>query len=174
MADAYERIYEYIRGLEVIDRHEHLPLLEAQRDRVTDVHKEYLTYYCCRDLVSAGLPHKDLERVQRMDDDIRTKWSIVAPFWEAARHTGYGRSLDIAVQQLYGIDRISGDTIEALDAKFRESLAPDGTWSTGGHTSTPVRLFAAGPGAEAFAGDLDNTDVPKRIADAIGIGPFPD
>ena len=124
MADAYEKIYEFISGLEVIDTHEHLPLFEAQRDRDTDVLKEYLTHYFCRDLVSAGLPQKDLERVQRMDDDIKTKWSIVAPCWEVARHTGYGRSLDIAVKRLYEIDGISGDTIEELDAKFRESLAP--------------------------------------------------
>jgi len=45
--------------------------------------------------------------------------------------------------------------------------------SEGDHTATPVRVFAFGPGAERFAGEMDNTDIPRRIAEALGIGPFP-
>ena len=126
MASAYEKIYEFIRGLEVIDTHEHLPLFEDQRDKDTDVLKEYLQHYFSCDLVSAGLPPADLERVRRMDDDIGTKWSIVAPYWEVARHTGYGRSLDIAVKTLYGIDGISGETVGALNEAFQKTLS--GGW----------------------------------------------
>jgi alkaline phosphatase len=44
------------------------------------------------------------------------------------------------------------------------------SWSTGSHTATRVRVFAFGPGAQQFSGDLDNTDIPKRIADSIGVG----
>lgn len=125
MTNAYEKIYEHLCGLEVIDTHEHLPLFEDQRDKNTDVLKEYLTHYFSRDLVSAGLTLKDLARVnERMDDDIETKWSLVAPYWEAARHTGYGRSLDIAVKTLYQLDRISGETIGELNRKFLETLSP--------------------------------------------------
>lgn len=47
-------------------------------------------------------------------------------------------------------------------------------WSTGGHTATRVRVFAFGPGAQRFSGDLDNTDIPKRTADSIGAGPLGD
>ena len=46
------------------------------------------------------------------------------------------------------------------------------SWSTGSHTATRVRVFAFGPGAQQFSGDLDNTDIPKRIADSIGVGPL--
>ncbi|UCC69021.1 MAG: alkaline phosphatase, partial [Armatimonadota bacterium] len=46
-------------------------------------------------------------------------------------------------------------------------------WSTTGHTATRVRVFAYGPGAELFTGEMDNTDIPKRIAEVLGIGPFP-
>jgi alkaline phosphatase len=45
--------------------------------------------------------------------------------------------------------------------------------SEGDHTSTPVRVFATGPGAARFTGEMDNTQIPSRIADALGIGPFP-
>jgi alkaline phosphatase len=43
---------------------------------------------------------------------------------------------------------------------------------TAGHTATPVRVFAFGPGAEQFTGEMDNTDIPKRIAAVLGLGPF--
>jgi alkaline phosphatase len=46
------------------------------------------------------------------------------------------------------------------------------SWSTGSHTATRVRVFAFGPGAQQFSGDLDNTDIPKRIADSMGVGPL--
>ncbi len=46
-------------------------------------------------------------------------------------------------------------------------------WSTDGHTGQPVPLFAFGPHADAFTGVLDNTDLPKIIADLMGIQNFP-
>jgi len=100
--------------------------------------------------------------------------------WECHDHKlpeaiSFVRSLDKAVAAARSAAEARGRTLVIVTADHETGgLAPDGSFSTGGHTSTPVRLFAAGPGAEAFAGDLDNTDVPRRIADAIGIGPFPD
>lgn len=47
------------------------------------------------------------------------------------------------------------------------------SWSTTGHTASPVPLFAYGPGAELFCGTYDNTDVPKKIAKLLGIKSFP-
>ncbi|MFH0965917.1 MAG: amidohydrolase family protein [Planctomycetota bacterium] len=126
MDRAYEELYEFVSALAVIDTHEHLPSSEDRRDKDTDVLKEYLQHYLSSDLVSAGLPKEDLERVRRMDDDIKTKWSLVATYWERARNTGYARAVDIAVQKLYGIARIDGETIQALDGRFRATLA--GGW----------------------------------------------
>ncbi len=40
------------------------------------------------------------------------------------------------------------------------------TWS---HTGIPVPVFAIGAGAEQFDGYYDNTDIPKKIAKAMGI-----
>jgi alkaline phosphatase len=36
----------------------------------------------------------------------------------------------------------------------------------GGHTATPVRVFAFGPGASRFAGTMDNTEIPEKIGAA--------
>ncbi len=45
-------------------------------------------------------------------------------------------------------------------------------WTTRGHTGTPVPITASGPGAERFAGQLDNTDLPKIMADLLALGGF--
>jgi len=46
-------------------------------------------------------------------------------------------------------------------------------WSTKGHTGAPVGIWALGPGATRFAGVQDNTEIPKKIAQLLGIRPFP-
>lgn len=40
-------------------------------------------------------------------------------------------------------------------------------WCTGDHTMTPVRAYAFGPGSERFCGDMDNTDIAKRMGRAF-------
>jgi alkaline phosphatase len=40
-------------------------------------------------------------------------------------------------------------------------------WCTGDHTMTPVRVYAFGPGSERFCGDMDNTDIAKRMGRAF-------
>ncbi|KAF8987802.1 hypothetical protein BGZ52_002665 [Haplosporangium bisporale] len=45
-----------------------------------------------------------------------------------------------------------------------------GDQSVGVHSLQDVPLFAMGPGSEAFAGIMDNTEVFHKIADALGLG----
>jgi alkaline phosphatase len=42
-------------------------------------------------------------------------------------------------------------------------------WTGRGHTATPVPVYAFGPGAQSLVGPIDNTDIPTRIADALGL-----
>lgn len=124
MRSSYEEIYETICALDIIDTHEHLPYREQDRPRDTDILREYLTHYFSCDLVSAGLPPEKLEYCRDISVPLMRRWELLEPFWNAARHTGYGRSLDIAVSELYGMDRICSDTLEALNADFLQSLQP--------------------------------------------------
>jgi glucuronate isomerase len=50
----FEEIFNYVKDLEIIDTHEHLPCLEDMREKDTDVLKEYLTHYFSRDLISSS------------------------------------------------------------------------------------------------------------------------
>jgi predicted TIM-barrel fold metal-dependent hydrolase len=121
---AFEEIYEYVRNLEIIDTHEHLPAFESLREKDTDILKEYLTQYFNSDLISAGLSPADYERVIDCNYPLMDRWSLVEPYWEAAGNTGYARALDISVKELYGIESICRDTIEELNRKFKKSLEP--------------------------------------------------
>ncbi len=47
------------------------------------------------------------------------------------------------------------------------------SWHATGHTDSRVPVFAFGPGAERFSGEMDNTDIPKRVASVLGLGAFP-
>ncbi|MBP7052336.1 MAG: alkaline phosphatase [Phycisphaerae bacterium] len=46
-------------------------------------------------------------------------------------------------------------------------------WSTKGHSGGPVGIWALGPGAPRFSGVQENTDIPRKIAQLLGIRPFP-
>lgn len=41
-------------------------------------------------------------------------------------------------------------------------------WTTSDHSAGYVPVYAVGAGAKAFSGKMDNTDIPKRIAQAAG------
>ena len=42
-------------------------------------------------------------------------------------------------------------------------------YTTKAHTPNPVDVFAFGPGSERFSGIIDNTDIPKTMADLWGV-----
>lgn len=44
------------------------------------------------------------------------------------------------------------------------------TWTTGGHTGEPVQTTATGIGADAFAGNYDNTDICRRMEKLLPAG----
>ena len=54
-----------------------------------------------------------------------------------------------------------------LDYCGYEHGSPRLNFSTHGHTGTVVPVFAYGAGAEAFAGIMKNTDIPKKIEELI-------
>lgn len=89
---------------------------------------------------------------------------------------------DMAVREALEFARRDGHTLVIVTADhetggLRLEPGKDGAlrakWTTGNHTAANVPLYAFGPGAERFAGTLDNTDIPKRIAQLTGVTQFP-
>lgn len=124
MKKIYDELYNYIKELEIIDTHEHLPSFEADREKNNDVLREYLSQYFSCDLISAGLPKSDFIKITESKLSILDKWKLVEKYWELTKYSGYGRSLDIAAKEIYGIDCISASTIEELNFEFLKSLSP--------------------------------------------------
>lgn len=130
MTSAYEKLREHVFDLEIIDTHEHLPPFETDRPKDTDVLAEYLGICFCCDLVSAGLSDEGIAFARDSSKPLAERWETVEPYWEAARHTGYGRSLDITARELYGISEITGDTIEELNEAFSAAREAGGHYDT--------------------------------------------
>ena len=63
-------------------------------------------------------------------------------------------------KSLYYMD----EPIAALAVKILDRVAMV-SWPVGSHTAAYVPVFAVGNGAERFTGQMDNTDIPKRIAE---------
>lgn len=59
-----------------------------------------------------------------------------------------------------------------IDGDFDDGVA-EIRWATDLHTAQWVPLFAFGPGAEAFSGVIDNTEIGILIAKLLGIEDFP-
>ena len=121
---SFNEILNYINTLSIIDSHEHLPSNAEDRDKDTDVIKEYLSHYFNKDLISAGLPLSNYQKIAENSISVTDKWKIIEPYWEVSKYTGYGRALSIAARDIYGIDKIDIDTIEELNTRFQNSLKP--------------------------------------------------
>ncbi len=101
--------------------------------------------------------------------DKRGFWDELPLSWEQERllHDVYQESF---VKNHVEFAETLYSSTEPLAAAAREvmsQLALVG-WTSGDHTAEYVPVFAIGAGSQAFAGKMDNTDIPKRIAKAAG------
>ena len=124
MEQKFYDLLEYINDLWIIDTHEHFRVNEPDREKNTDVLKEYLQHYFNSDVISSGLSTGDFAFVTDHTKPILERWKVIEPYWHYSRKTGYGRALDISANGLYGINKICADTICELNEKFMKSLQP--------------------------------------------------
>lgn len=84
---------------------------------------------------------------------------------------------DVAVQRAFDFADVTPKTLVIVFADHETgglTMPADGTdiaatFSTHNHTGVMVPIYAYGAGAEQFAGVMDNTEIPQRIAAALGI-----
>jgi alkaline phosphatase len=160
------------KGYEVVYTRDEL--LKAKGDKLVGFFEDGATAPSLAEMTAAAMDRlsKDPNGYFLMVEEARIDWECHEHKLPEA--IGYVRALDKAVALAVERAEKQGRTLVVVTADHETGgLSPDGSFSTDGHTATPVRVFASGPGSKAFSGELDNTDIPKRIADAIGIGPFP-
>ncbi len=72
------------------------------------------------------------------------------------------KELDVQVKS-FAADSTSEEAIESLNR------AAGLGWTTNGHTASDVIIYSTGAGSYRFSGKMDNTDIPRRILEAMKI-----
>lgn len=118
MDKLYENILSEVKKLPIIDTHEHLDMEEHRVKKGVDLFSLFMTHYASSDLISAGMPVEDMDKLRGNQLDIDEKWRIFKPYWERAKNTSYCQCLLIAVKDIYGIDDINDFTYQELNARI--------------------------------------------------------
>jgi hypothetical protein len=123
-------IAERIAQTPFVDTHEHL-VEEASRtnwkpSRLLPCNDWALlfTHYLDSDLKVAGMAPRDYERFVAPDTPSSEKWRLLEPHWPAVKHTGYGRAVRLACEQLYGISELNAETIPRLAEAYTAAVKP--------------------------------------------------
>jgi len=125
-----KKIFEKVLSTPFIDTHEHL--IEEKERLTGSAHPKvqcddwaFLFYHYTRsDLLSAGMPQKDLDKFFSPKIDPLKKWPLIEPYWPLVKNTGYAQAVRLTIKGLYGIDEISKNTIPAIQKAYKETAKP--------------------------------------------------
>lgn len=127
------QIRDWVEEAMFIDTHEHL-IEESDRIDGLKYGKNGLMpcddwaylffHYLSDDLVSAGMTKNDLNRFLSPDAALDEKLKLVLPWWERAKHTGYGQSVRHTLQGLYQETDLTPESAPRLAEKYRAMIQP--------------------------------------------------
>ena len=112
-----------INDIQLVNTHEHIT---PEGERVTS-HVDFFTlasHYALSDVVSAGLAGDDLKLVRDEDAPLQRRWKAFEPHWKHARFSGYGQALRIAIRDIYGVEEISGESLDLINGRIRAKNKP--------------------------------------------------
>ena len=121
-------IRELVAATPFFDTHEHL-LEERTRLAGPGAHRlqpcvdaALLFYhYAGDDLWVAGMPAAERDRFFSPNVDPADKWSIVAPYWQRAQHTGYLRAVTETIRCVYEVEKVDASTFLAITERKRQT-----------------------------------------------------
>ena len=112
-----------IDDIQLVNTHEHIT---PENERVSS-HADFFTlasHYALSDVISAGLAGDDLKLVRDQEAPAQRRWQAFEPHWRHARFSGYGQALRIAIRDIYGVEEISGDSLELINDRIRAKNKP--------------------------------------------------
>lgn len=116
----------HIENCLVADTHEHTRS-EADwiKEGPPDVLADLFSNYSPDDLVCAGMSREDvLALVRGRAEDVEKRWNSVKDIWPLIRHTGYGQAVALAARELYGMDELSLNGIQAAEKTYAALRRP--------------------------------------------------
>ena len=113
---------EYIRTAPLANTHDHQRPESDFVARPLDVLQQLFDGgYISADLISAGAAPDDVQRLlDPQAGDIRRRFLAVADAWEACRFTGYGEAVRTLARDVFGIDELTPDALEAAQARQQQ------------------------------------------------------
>ncbi len=119
----YNQIYDKLRGIPVIDTHEHLWDEQYRLQHIGDWSTLFY-HYCIMALKSAGMTKHEAEIFFRVNTPHSEKWSIFSKYFLLCKNTAYVKSVLIAINEIYGINRMDSDSMEELTNKMQTMVKP--------------------------------------------------
>jgi len=133
-----------INSLTLVDTHEHLlpedrwagdnaKLIEGMKeagesgwgDERPDILQDLFLNYVPSDLEVAGASKKALQRLfDPAAGDLESRFSGIRDAWEATQHTGYGEAVRLIAREVYGLDSITPEGLEAAQRQLEELRQP--------------------------------------------------
>lgn len=127
--DVRREIFARVRQTTFIDTHEHLPeeatrLPQNGQTKGPDDWSVLLAGYLGSDLRAAGMPNKDWGKFFSKGPSPIEKWKVLEPYWMAVKNTGYGLAARISIRELYGVDELSAQTVDQVQAGYEKLRRP--------------------------------------------------
>jgi len=125
MNNKFEKIYEQVCKIQLIDTHEHL-IDESERlncikpfiqcDDWTTIFGLYSKF----DFVSSGMLKNEIDSISSPDMDPIEKWKIMEPYWNFVKHTGYGQVIQNTIKDLYDIPELEEKKIPEIQERYHQ------------------------------------------------------
>ena len=124
-SDIRKTIFSKVFSTPLIDTHEHLieehERLNGTNGRIRSNDWSFLlSHYLNSDMLTCGMPQVEYDRFFSPIAKPADKWKILKPYWPAVRNTGYGMAVEIAMQQLYDVPDLSGETIAKVVSGYEK------------------------------------------------------
>lgn len=115
----FDRLYESIQAMPVIDCHEHLTGPEA-RPPYKEPIAALIHGYVFSDLQSAayGVPDRDLNRLADHEVPTDEKWPLFERVWRATEHTAYARVTKLVLKGVYGVEELTREALDRVAEKL--------------------------------------------------------
>jgi hypothetical protein len=120
----FNRLYQEIAAMPVIDCHEHLVGPEA-RPPYKEPIAALIHGYVFSDLQSAafGIPDRDLMRLADQEVPTDEKWPLFRLLWRATEHTAYARVTKLVLKDVYGEGELTREALDRVAEKLTEQDA---------------------------------------------------
>jgi hypothetical protein len=147
----FDRLYEQVRAMPVIDCHEHMTGPE-ERPPYKEPIASLIHGYMLSDLHSAalGISDRDVARLEDQDVPTDEKWPLFNKLWRATEHTAYARVTKLVLQDVYGESAMTREALDRVAGKLADQTE------------------------ESYFRTIDQAGISVMLVDVLGLWALPD